>query len=141
MKKLLITLFIGLSFIAFSQDYLDINSPIPVNKDVKIGKLENGLTYYIRQNSMPANKVELRLVVNAGSILETDAQRGLAHFMEHMNFNGTKNFQHNDLVDYLQSIGVKFGQHLNAYTSFDETVYELQVPTDSPMVYKKAFLP
>ncbi len=139
MKKVFLSLFIGLSFIAFSQDYLDINSPIPVNKDVKIGKLENGLTYYIRQNSMPENKVELRLVVNAGSILETDKQRGLAHFMEHMNFNGTKNFQHNELVDYLQSIGVKFGQHLNAYTSFDETVYILPLPSDDAEKLEKGF--
>lgn len=72
------------------------------------------MTYYIKNNGKPENKVELRLVVNAGSILEDDDQLGLAHFMEHMNFNGTKNFKKNELVDYLQSIGVKFGAHLNA---------------------------
>ena len=81
---------------------------IPADPNVKVGTLPNGLTYYIRNNGKPEDKVELRLVVNAGSIMETDRQLGLAHFMEHMNFNGTKNFEKNDLVDYLQSIGVKF---------------------------------
>jgi zinc protease len=85
-----------------------------------IGKVGNLLH---QEKCQTRKKVDLRLVVNAGSILETDDQQGLAHFMEHMCFNGTKRFQKNQLVDYLQSIGVKFGQHLNAYTSFDETVY------------------
>ncbi|WP_350292188.1 insulinase family protein [uncultured Croceitalea sp.] len=112
---------------------------IPVDPDVKIGKLDNGLTYYIRNNGKPEDKVELRLAVNAGSIMETERQLGLAHFMEHMNFNGTKNFQKNDLVDYLQSIGVKFGADLNAYTSFDETVYILPIPSDDPEKLEKGF--
>ncbi|WP_299555172.1 pitrilysin family protein [Seonamhaeicola sp.] len=112
---------------------------IPTDPDVKIGKLSNGLTYYIKNNSKPADKVELRLVVNAGSILEDEDQLGLAHFLEHMNFNGTKNFKKNDLVDYLQSIGVKFGAHLNAYTSFDETVYILPIPSDDPEKLEKGF--
>ncbi len=112
---------------------------IPFNPEVKMGKLENGLTYYIKNNGKPEDKVELRLVVNAGSILEDDDQQGLAHFMEHMNFNGTKNFEKNELVDYLQSIGVKFGAHLNAYTSFDETVYILPIPSDDPEKLEKGF--
>lgn len=112
---------------------------IPVDPNVKIGKLANGLTYYIRNNGKPEDKVELRLAVNAGSIMETDRQLGLAHFMEHMNFNGTKNFEKNDLVDYLQSIGVKFGADLNAYTSFDETVYILPIPSDDPEKLEKGF--
>jgi len=112
---------------------------IPLDPNVKIGKLENGLTYYIRNNGKPEDKVELRLVVNAGSIMESDRQLGLAHFMEHMNFNGTKNFEKNDLVDYLQSIGVKFGADLNAYTSFDETVYILPIPSDDPKKLEKGF--
>ncbi|CAM1365435.1 Peptidase M16 [Tenacibaculum litopenaei] len=112
---------------------------IPVDPSVKIGKLANGLTYYIKQNPKPADKVELRLVVNAGSILEDDDQRGLAHFMEHMNFNGTKHFKKNELVDYLQSIGVKFGAHLNAYTGFNETVYILPIPSDDPKKLEKGF--
>ncbi len=112
---------------------------IPVDPDVIIGTLPNGLTYYIRNNGKPEDKVELRLVVNAGSIMETDRQLGLAHFMEHMNFNGTKNFEKNDLVSYLQSIGVKFGADLNAYTSFDETVYILPIPSDDPEKLEKGF--
>lgn len=112
---------------------------IPFNPEVKKGVLSNGLTYYIKNNGKPENKVELRLVVKAGSILEDEDQRGLAHFMEHMNFNGTKNFKKNELVDYLQSIGVKFGAHLNAYTSFDETVYMLPIPSDDPEKLEKGF--
>ncbi len=112
---------------------------IPVDPQVKIGKLPNGLTYYLKNNGKPEDKIELRLVVNAGSIMETDRQLGLAHFMEHMNFNGTKNFEKNDLVDYLQSIGVKFGADLNAYTSFDETVYILPIPSDDPEKLEKGF--
>ncbi len=109
---------------------------IPVDPDVRVGKLENGLTYFIRKNEKPADKIEFRLVVNAGSILEDENQLGLAHFVEHMAFNGTKNFAKNELVDYLQSIGVEFGADLNAYTSFDETVYMLPIPTGDPEVVK-----
>src|SRR5690606_36444040 len=112
---------------------------IPFNPEVKMGKLDNGLTYYIKNNGKPEKKEELRLVVNAGSILEDEEQLGLAHFMEHMNFNGTKNFEKNELVNYLQSIGVEFGADLNAYTSFDETVYILPVPTDKAGNLDKGF--
>ena len=118
---------------------MDYSKAIPFDPSVKTGKLENGLTYYIKKNAKPEKKVDLRLVVNAGSILEEDDQQGLAHFMEHMCFNGTKRFPKNQLVDYLQSIGVKFGQHLNAYTSFDETVYFLPIPSDSPEKLEKGF--
>lgn len=115
------------------------NAPLPIDPNVKIGKLKNGLTYYIRNNGKPEDKVELRLVVNAGSILEDDDQKGLAHFLEHMNFNGTTNFKKNELVDYLQSIGVEFGADLNAYTGFDETVYILPIPSDDPEKLEKGF--
>jgi zinc protease len=118
---------------------MDYGQAIPFDPNVKTGKLENGLTYYIKKNAKPEKKVDLRLVVNAGSILEDDDQQGLAHFMEHMCFNGTKRFPKNQLVDYLQSIGVKFGQHLNAYTSFDETVYFLPIPSDNPEKLEKGF--
>ncbi|MCK7591786.1 insulinase family protein [Subsaxibacter sp. CAU 1640] len=139
--------FMLVSFIGFSQKTKSVKTAsttvaaenIPFNPDVKMGKLKNGITYYIQNNGKPENKVELRLVVNAGSILEDDDQQGLAHFMEHMNFNGTKNFKKNELVDYLQSIGVKFGAHLNAYTSFDETVYILPIPSDDPEKLEKGF--
>ncbi len=115
------------------------NENIPFDSSVKKGKLKNGLTYYIKKNTKPENKVDLRLIINTGSILENDDQQGLAHFMEHMCFNGTKRFPKNTLVDYLQSIGVKFGQHLNAYTSFDETVYFLPIPSDNPEKLEKGF--
>ncbi|MDB5086393.1 MAG: hypothetical protein JWR09_387, partial [Mucilaginibacter sp.] len=103
---------------------------IPLDKAVRTGKLANGFTYYIRKNSEPQKRVQLYLVNKVGSVLEDDDQQGLAHFMEHMNFNGTKHYPKNDLVDYLQKAGVRFGADLNAYTSFDETVYELPLPTD-----------
>jgi zinc protease len=123
--------------IAVSQNRLDL--PIPADQQVRIGKLTNGLTYYIRKNSKPENRVELRLAVNAGSLMEDDDQQGLAHFVEHMAFNGTKNFAKNDMVKYLQSVGVKFGPEVNAYTSFDETIYMLTLPTDSAHILEKGF--
>ncbi|MEP7348275.1 MAG: pitrilysin family protein, partial [Gemmatimonadaceae bacterium] len=112
---------------------------IPLDPAVRHGKLPNGFTYYIRRNTRPAQRVELRLVVNAGSVLEDNDQRGMAHFVEHMLFNGTKRFQKNDIVSYLESIGVRFGADLNAYTSFDETVYILPVPTDKPGLVERGF--
>ena len=112
---------------------------LPADSAVTIGKLPNGLTYIIRENREPRNRAELRLVVNAGSILEDTDQQGLAHFTEHMAFNGTKNFPKQALVDYLESIGMRFGPDVNAYTGFDETVYMLQVPMDSTEVVRKAF--
>jgi len=118
---------------------LKLDAPIPVGPQVKVGKLPNGLTYYIQKNTRPERKLELRLVVKAGSILEDEDQQGLAHFVEHMAFNGSTNFKKHELVDYLQSIGVKFGADLNAYTSFDETVYILPIPLDRPDNLGKAF--
>ena len=118
---------------------INLSQPIPVDPNVKVGKLPNGLTYYIQKNAKPEKKMELRLVVNAGSILEDPEQRGLAHFMEHMNFNGSKHFPKNELVDYLQKVGVKFGADLNAYTSFDETVYMLPISSDDPDIVEKGF--
>ncbi|WP_128546581.1 M16 family metallopeptidase [Larkinella soli] len=117
----------------------ELKQPIPLDPDVKVGKLPNGLTYFIRKNAEPKNRAELRLVVRAGAILETDDQQGLAHFMEHMAFNGTKNFPKNELINFLQSSGVRFGADLNAYTGFDETVYQLPVPTDSARLFERAF--
>ncbi|MBN2681206.1 MAG: insulinase family protein [Bacteroidales bacterium] len=104
---------------------------LPTDPAVKIGKLENGLTYYIRKNSKPENRAEFFLVVNAGAMQEEDNQDGLAHFCEHMAFNGTENFKKHDIINYLQSIGMKFGPEINAFTSHDVTNYMLQkVPTD-----------
>ena len=140
MKKInmYLWLFLAVPMSILAQD-LNPETKIPFDPNVKTGKLKNGLTYFIRKNKKPENKVDLRLIVNAGSILENDNQQGLAHFMEHMNFNGTKRFPKNKLVDYLQSIGVKFGQHLNAYTSFDETVYFLPIPSDDKEKLEKGF--
>ncbi len=113
---------------------------LPADPAVLRGTLPNGLTYYIRANAKPEKRAELRLAVNAGSVLEDDDQRGLAHFVEHMAFNGTAHFAKHELTDFLESIGMRFGPDLNAYTSFDETVYMLHVPTDSFAVLDKAFL-
>lgn len=138
MKKTLLILFLAVCTKSFyAQTKMD--NKIPIEASVKIGKLSNGLTYYIKNNGKPANKVELRLAINAGSILEDEDQLGVAHFMEHMNFNGTKNFKKNELIDYLQSIGVKFGADLNAYTGFDQTVYILPIPSDDETKLDKGF--
>ena len=110
--------------------------PLPLDPAVRTGRLPNGITYYIRHNEEPKNQVLLYLVNKAGSVLEDEDQRGLAHFMEHMNFNGTRHFPHNALVDYLQKAGVRFGADLNAYTGFDETVYQLPIPSDKPALLK-----
>ncbi len=118
---------------------LALDAPIPAGPQVQVGKLANGLTWYVQRNARPENKLELRLVVKAGSILEDEDQRGLAHFVEHMAFNGSTHFKKHELVSYLQSIGVKYGADLNAYTSFDETVYILPIPTDRPGNVDKAF--
>jgi len=116
-----------------------LTAPLPVDPKVRIGTLPNGIRYYIRQNPKPEKRAELRLVVNAGSILENADQLGLAHFVEHTAFNGTTHFAKNDLVKYLQSIGVRFGADLNANTSFDETIYILPVPTDTARIIDQAF--
>ena len=99
--------------------------PIPVDQQVRIGKLENGLTYYIRQNNYPEGQANFYIAQKVGSSLEEDNQRGLAHFLEHMCFNGTEKFPGNGVIKYLEGIGVKFGGDLNAYTSIDETVYNI----------------
>ncbi|PTT01944.1 peptidase M16, partial [Pedobacter sp. HMWF019] len=109
---------------------------LPLDPAVRTGKLPNGFTYYIRHNTEPKNRVVMYLANKVGSILETDEQQGLAHFMEHMSFNGTKHFPKSELVSYLQKSGVRFGADLNAYTSFDETVYQLPLPTDNPEILK-----
>jgi zinc protease len=142
MKKLfnlLVILVLCATFPLLAQEY-NLNDPLPVDNNLRVGHLPNGLTYYLRKNALPKDRVELRLAINAGSILEDEDQQGLAHFTEHMCFNGTKHFVKNELISYLQSVGVKFGSHLNAYTSFDETVYQLFVPTNKDDVVDKAFL-
>jgi zinc protease len=117
-----------------------VSQALPVDPEVTIGQFDNGLKYYIRKNTLPAGRAELRLVVNVGSIVEDKDQLGLAHFVEHMAFNGTKHFPKLETVAFLESLGMRFGPSINAFTSFDETVYMLQVPTEKPEVLAKAML-
>jgi zinc protease len=117
-----------------------LTEKVPIDPRITVGTLQNGLRYYIRSNKQPEGRAELRLVVNAGSILEDEDQRGLAHFVEHMCFNGTRHFPKQDVVAFLQSTGMRFGAHINANTSFDQTVFQLQIPTDSPSVIDRSFL-
>ena len=116
-----------------------LRDPMPVGPGVTVGQLENGLQYYLRENSEPANRAEFSLVVKVGSVVEDEDQLGLAHFLEHMAFNGTENFEKQELIDFMESIGMRMGADLNAGTSFDETRYMLQIPTDSPEVMANTF--
>ena len=125
---------------ATPQQPLALDQVLPIDPAVRTGQLANGLRYYIRRNTRPANRVALRLAVNVGSIHEEEDQRGLAHFLEHMAFNGTENFKPGELITFLESIGARFGPHVNAYTSFDETVYMLDVPTDRPGYVERGLL-
>lgn len=135
------SLLIAITFVISVQATAQLNpdEKLPLDPKVKIGKLDNGLTYYIRENKKPEQHVELRLVLNAGSINEDDDQLGLAHMCEHMAFNGTTHFKKNEIVSFLQDIGVGFGNDLNAQTSFDETTYILPIPTDKPDNLEKGF--
>jgi len=108
----------------------NLTAPLPLDPTITTGRLANGLVYFIRHNPRPGNRVLLRLAVRAGSNDEAQDQRGLAHMLEHMAFNGSAKFKPGELVKYLESIGARFGPHVNAYTSYDETVYMLDVPTD-----------
>jgi zinc protease len=117
----------------------DLSTPLPLDAAIRTGTLPNGLTFFIRRNVEPANRAALRLAVKAGSIDEADDQRGLAHLLEHMAFNGSEHFKAGELVSYLESIGSRFGPDVNAYTSFDETVYMLEVPTDRPDIINRGF--
>ena len=110
---------------------------IPFDTVVRTAKLANGLTYFIRPNSRPAQRVSLRLAVKAGSLFEENDQLGLAHLIEHMAFNGSAHFKPGELVSYFESVGAGLGPHVNAYTSFDETVYMLDLPSDKPEVVEK----
>ena len=115
--------------------------PIPVDKDVKIGKLPNGLTYYIRHNAWPENRAEFYIAQKVGSIQEEESQRGLAHFLEHMCFNGTEHFPGDGILRWCESKGIKFGTDLNAYTSIAETVYNISnVPSSDKNVVDSCLL-
>src|SRR3954468_18139159 len=117
-----------------------LTAVIAVDPQVRVGRLPNGLQYFVRANGQPQGRAELRLVVNAGSVLEDDDQRGLAHLVEHMSFNGTEHFPGQSVPDFIQSLGMRFGAHVNAHTGFDETVYQLQIPTANRTVVDRAML-
>lgn len=115
--------------------------PLPMDSKIRYGKLDNGLTYYIRANKEPKERAEFHIAQNVGAILENDNQNGLAHFLEHMAFNGTKNYPGKGIINYFEKIGVKFGSDINAYTSLDETVYRLSnVPTTRETILDSALL-
>lgn len=120
-----------------AQDPFPPDAPIPFDSAVRRGTLPNGLAYYVRQNARPASRLLLRLAVKAGSLDELDDQQGLAHFIEHMAFNGSTHFKPGELIAYFESTGARLGPHVNAYTSFEETVYMLEVPTDRPEIVRQ----
>ena len=125
-KRLILSIFL-LLFISL----IALGEKIENSKNLLTGKLPNGITYYIYRNKKPENRAELNLIVKAGSLFEEGQEQGIAHFMEHMAFNGTTKYKKNEMIKYLESIGLSFGGDLNAYTSFDRTVYKLNVPTDN----------
>src|SRR5258708_30917547 len=110
---------------------------IPFDPAVRTGRLENGLTYFIRRNARPANRVALRLAVKTGSLDEADDQQGLAHMLEHMAFNGSEHFKPGELISYFESIGARLGPHVNAQTGFEDTIYMLDPPSDKPETVQK----
>ncbi|MCA9837034.1 MAG: insulinase family protein [Trueperaceae bacterium] len=120
------------------QEYA-LEDQLPRDPDIRTGKLDNGLTYYVRRNTEPLNRADFALVIDAGSILEDDDQRGLAHFLEHMLFNGTESFEGQEIINFLERSGMEFGPDVNAYTSFDETVYTLEIPLDDQEVVDTSF--
>src|SRR5579864_7052425 len=117
-----------------------LSQQMPVDPDALVGTLPNGLRYYVRANAKPAHRVELRLVVKAGSVLEDDDQQGLAHFVEHMEFEGTRHFPKQGLIDFLTSLGLGIGPDANAQTSYDDTQYTLRIPAGRPDVLDRALL-
>src|SRR3954469_10354504 len=144
----LVTLFLTLAPVVRAQQTAAVQPPartfspqdtIPFDPAVKTGTLPNGLKYYVRRNSRPANRVLLRLAVKTGSLDEADDQQGLAHMVEHMAFNGSAHFKPGELVSYFESTGARLGPHVNAYTGFEETVYMLDLPSDKPEIVEKGF--
>ena len=134
MKKLFTILF--LVYISIFTIYADIAPDTVLTPDsaITLGKLPNGLTYYIRPNGYPENQVFLRLVVKSGSVMEDDDQLGLAHFFEHMAFNGTEKYPAHQVIDFLEKNGIQFGADLNAYTTYDRTVFMLEIPSGKPQL-------
>jgi zinc protease len=132
LRGILVTLSLLSLSRSYAQEVKAADAVPPLDSIVHKGVLQNGFSYYLRHNATEKGMAVLYLVNKVGSIVETNEQQGLAHFVEHMSFNGTKHFPGNKLVDYLEKAGVRFGADLNAYTSFDETVYQLPIQFDSP---------
>ncbi|MCQ2331458.1 MAG: insulinase family protein, partial [Paludibacteraceae bacterium] len=138
MKKILILPALMVAMLLSAQPQIQ---PLPFDSAVRVGHLDNGLTYYIRHNELPKERCEFHIAQRVGAILEEDNQNGLAHFLEHMCFNGTEHFQGKGIIEYFESIGVNFGGDINAYTSLDQTVYRLSnVPTYREGILDSALL-
>ena len=138
MKKLLM---LAVAAFAAGSAVAQMNQPIPADPEVRTGKLENGMTYYIRHNEKPKGQADFYILHDVGAIQENDSQQGLAHFLEHMAFNGTKNLPGKQLTEYLETVGVKFGANLNAGTSWDYTCYNMKdVPTSREGIIDSALL-
>ncbi len=143
MKKLCIPFIIATALLASCASFRSVDeraSPLRSDANVASGVLENGLSWFVARNGEPKNRLFLRLVVRAGSSAEDPDQRGVAHLVEHMAFNGSEHFEKNDLVDYFESVGMSFGPEVNAQTRFDETIYMLEIPSDDPIALEKALL-
>ena len=136
--ELLVVIFIFFQCISTNGTEINLDQKIPLDKEITYGKLDNGLTYYIKKNTSPKKKATIHLIVKAGSLMEDDDQLGLAHLIEHMVFNGTKNFPKDSIDKYFNSIGLSIGADFNAYTSYEETVYKLNIPTEKEETLEKA---
>jgi zinc protease len=142
MKKIINFLLVFYYLFCFSVVALEYNSNTILQMDPEIatGQLDNGLTYYVYENEEPEDVAYLRLVIKAGSLQEDEDQQGLAHFVEHMAFNGSLNFDSGEIINFLESIGMEYGAHLNASTGYDKTIYKLKIPTDDQKIIKKSIL-
>ena len=127
-------------FAAWTQAAVDPQAPLPVDPAIQMGALDNGVAYWIRQHATPPGKISFWLHVGSGSVNEADGQEGIAHFLEHMAFNGSTHFPPGQLVQYFESIGLRFGQHQNAFTGFDQTTYTLTLPNTEPDTIDKGLL-
>ena len=142
MKKIINLLLVFYSLFSLSVVALEYNpnTPLQFDPEISTGQLDNGLTYYVYENDDPEDVAYLRLVIKTGSLQEDNDQQGLAHFVEHMAFNGSTNFDFGEIINFLESIGMEYGAHLNASTGYDKTIYKLKIPTDDPTIIKKSIL-
>ena len=142
MKKIINFLLVFYYLFSFSVVALEYNpnTPLKFDPEIDTGQLDNGLTFYVYENNEPEDVAYLRLVIRTGSLQEDEDQQGLAHFVEHMAFNGSANFDSGEIINFLESIGMEYGPHLNASTWYDKTIYKLKIPTDDSAIIKKSML-